>query len=127
LENVLVGQHLHLRANIATAILRPPGVAASEASGRTQARAILSFVGLSGRQNELARNLPYGEQRRLEVARALAVRPRLLLLDEPTAGMNPGESAGIMSLISEVREDLRITVVLIEHQMRVVMGVSDRV
>jgi branched-chain amino acid transport system ATP-binding protein len=84
-------------------------------------------VGLRRRDNELARNLPYGDQRRLEIARALASRPRLLLLDEPTAGMNPSETAEMTALISRIRSELAITILLIEHDMRVVMGVSDRV
>jgi branched-chain amino acid transport system ATP-binding protein len=88
---------------------------------------LLEFAGLPRRGNELARNLAYGEQRRLEIARALAVRPRLLLLDEPTAGMNAGESAAMMRLIRQLRDDMRITVILIEHQMRVVMGVCQRI
>jgi branched-chain amino acid transport system ATP-binding protein len=86
---------------------------------------LLDFVGLPRRANELARNLAYGEQRRLEIARALAVRPRLLLLDEPTAGMNPGESANMIQLIRGLRDQMKTTVVLIEHQMRVVMGVCE--
>jgi len=127
LENVLVGLHLHLSTNILTAVLRPPKVALHEALAEEQAREFLSFVGLRGRENELARNLPYGDQRRLEVGRALAARPRLLLLDEPTAGMSAGESAAMTGLMREVRDDLRVTVLLIEHQMRVVMGISDQV
>ncbi len=85
----------------------------------------LSFVGLEGRHDELARNLPYGDQRRLEMARALATRPTLLLLDEPTAGMNPQESKAAVDLIRRIRDELGVTVLLIEHSMRVVMGVSE--
>ena len=125
IENVLVGAHVHLTTNIATAVARPPGVIREERTALRRAVELLNFVGLAGRGNELARNLAYGEQRRLEIARALAVRPRLLLLDEPTAGMNPGESAGMMQLIRELRDDLKMTIVLIEHQMRVVMGVCE--
>jgi branched-chain amino acid transport system ATP-binding protein len=125
IENVLVGAHLHLTTNVATAILRLPFTTAQEQRAVHAAVETLRFTGLAGRENELARNLPYGEQRRLEIARALAVRPRLLLLDEPTAGMNPGESAGMMRLIRELRDDLKMTIVLIEHQMRVVMGVCE--
>jgi branched-chain amino acid transport system ATP-binding protein len=127
IENVLVGQHLHLGTNIATAVLRLPPTARAERRAVDQAAEHLRFVGLAGRENELARNLAYGEQRRLEIARALGVRPRLLLLDEPTAGMNPGESQAMMRLIRELRDDLAITVILIEHQMRVVMGVCERI
>ncbi|HYM15562.1 MAG TPA: ABC transporter ATP-binding protein [Dehalococcoidia bacterium] len=125
IENVLVGSHLHLSTNVVTAIVRPPAVAREERRATQAAAELLAFAGLAGRENELARNLAYGEQRRLEIARALAVRPRLLLLDEPTAGMNPGESAGMTGLIRRLRDDLKMTIVLIEHQMRVVMGVCD--
>ncbi len=124
-ENVLVGGHLHLSTNIATAILRLPGTLAQEKRALQAAVDTLGFVGLARRENELARNLAYGEQRRLEIARALAVRPRLLLLDEPTAGMNPGESIDMMRLIRQLRDDLKMTIVLIEHQMRVVMTVCE--
>ena len=127
IENVLVGSHLHLTTNIATAILRLPFTVAQEKRAVQSAVETLRFAGLTGRENELARNLPYGEQRRLEIARALAVRPRLLLLDEPTAGMNPGESGDMMRLIRELRDDLKMTIVLIEHQMRVVMGVCESI
>jgi branched-chain amino acid transport system ATP-binding protein len=124
-ENVLVGSHLHLTGNIATAVLRLPSLAREERGAVVRAANLLEFVGLGGRGNELARNLAYGEQRRLEIARALAVRPRLLLLDEPTAGMNAGESANMIRLIRRTRDDLDMTIVLIEHQMRVVMGVCE--
>ncbi len=127
LENVLVGGHVHMTANVASAVLRLPNVRAEERAQTISASALLEFVGLRGRGNELARNLAYGEQRRLEIARALAVRPRLLLLDEPTAGMNPGEGAGMIRLIRQLRDDMRTTVVLIEHSMRVVMGVCDQI
>lgn len=125
IENVLVGSHLHLHTNIATAILRLPFTVTEEKRAVQSAVETLRFAGLAGRENELARNLAYGEQRRLEIARALAVRPRLLLLDEPTAGMNPGESVAMIRLIRELRDDLKMTIVLIEHQMRVVMGVCE--
>ncbi|TAK72646.1 MAG: ABC transporter ATP-binding protein [Dehalococcoidia bacterium] len=127
IENVLVGAHLHIGTNILTAILRPPATSRGERRAVDTAVGLLRFAGLSGRENELARNLAYGEQRRLEIARALAVRPRLLLLDEPTAGMNPGESIAMMRLIRELRDDLKMTVILIEHQMRVVMGVCEHI
>jgi ABC-type branched-subunit amino acid transport system ATPase component len=109
------------------AILRPPAVRGAERDAWARAWDLLAFVRLSGRENELARNLPYGDQRRLELARALATRPSLLLLDEPTAGMNPSESAAMVSLIRSIRDDLDTTIVLIEHQMRVVMGVCDEI
>ncbi|MBI5284768.1 MAG: ABC transporter ATP-binding protein [Chloroflexi bacterium] len=127
IENVLVGAHLHIGTNVLTAILRPPATARDENAAVQSAVDLLRFAGLSGRENELARNLAYGEQRRLEIARALAVRPRLLLLDEPTAGMNPGESVAMMRLIRELRDKLGMTVILIEHQMRVVMGVCEQI
>jgi branched-chain amino acid transport system ATP-binding protein len=118
-------QNIRLFSNILTAILRPPATSHGEQRAVDTAVELLRFAGLSGRENELARNLAYGEQRRLEIARALAVRPRLLLLDEPTAGMNPGESVAMMRLIRQLRDDLRMTIILIEHQMRVVMGVCE--
>jgi branched-chain amino acid transport system ATP-binding protein len=127
IENVLVGAHLHIGTNVVTAILRPPATARGERTAVQSAVELLRFSGLSGRENELARNLAYGEQRRLEIARALAVRPRLLLLDEPTAGMNPGESVAMMRLIRQLRDDLKMTIILIEHQMRVVMGVCEQI
>jgi len=127
IENVLVGAHLHLSTNVVSAVLRLPPVVSEERAATRNAAELLAFVGLAGRVNELARNLAYGEQRRLEIARALAVRPRLLLLDEPTAGMNPGESSAMTKLIRELRDDLKITIVLIEHQMRVVMGVCEQI
>jgi branched-chain amino acid transport system ATP-binding protein len=127
LENVLVGAHLHIGTNILTAVLRPPATARGERQAIERAVELLRFAGLAGRENELARNLAYGEQRRLEIARALAVRPRLVLLDEPTAGMNPGESVEMMRLIRDLRDELKMTVILIEHQMRVVMGVCERI
>jgi branched-chain amino acid transport system ATP-binding protein len=125
IENVLVGAHSHLDVNIATAMLRLPNVRQQERTAVSTAQELLRFVGLRGRENEIARSLAYGEQRRLEIARALAVRPRLLLLDEPTAGMNAGESVSMIKLIRDLRDDLRMSVILIEHQMRVVMGVCE--
>jgi branched-chain amino acid transport system ATP-binding protein len=127
IENILVGSHIHLTTNVATAILRPPSTTREERGAVRRAFDLIEFVGLRGRGNEIARNLAYGEQRRLEIARALAVQPRLLLLDEPTAGMNTGESAGMIRLIRQLRDDLKMTIVLIEHQMRVVMGVCERI
>jgi ABC-type branched-subunit amino acid transport system ATPase component len=127
LENALVGMHSRMSATPLDAALRLPRHTREEATGREQAREWLAYVGLQRRENELARNLPYGDQRRLEIARALASRPRLLLLDEPTAGMNPSETAQMTELIARIRRELGTTILLIEHDMRVVMGVSDRV
>jgi ABC-type branched-subunit amino acid transport system ATPase component len=127
LDNVLVGLHVHLRSHFWDAILRTPSVYREEAAAREQARQLLSLVGLLDRQDTWARNLPYGDQRRLEIARALATRPKLLLLDEPTAGMNSGETREMTDFIRRLRADLGLTVLLIEHDMRVVMGISDRV
>jgi branched-chain amino acid transport system permease protein len=127
LENVLVGEHCRLRATVPGAVFRPPAVRAEEARARERARELLAFVGLAGKGNDLARNLPYGDQRRLEIARALATEPRLLLLDEPTAGMNPRETETLTELIGMVRRELALSVLLIEHDMQVVMTISDRI
>ncbi len=127
LENVLVGMHLRLRAGLLAALLRPPRTRAEEAEAEERALGLLAYVGLGGREGLLAGQLPYGEQRRLELARALAAEPRLLLLDEPTAGMNPAEAQSLAELVRRLRDEHRLTVVLIEHQMRVVMGLCDRV
>src|SRR5438128_3456900 len=126
LDNVLVGEHCRLEARVAGAVLRPPRVRAEEARARERARSLLTFVGLSGKEDELARNLPYGDQRRLEIARALATEPRLLLLDEPTAGMNPRESHTLTDLIGLLRRELSLSILLIEHDLPVVMRISDR-
>jgi len=125
IENVLVGQHAHLKAGLFGAILHTPPVQKEEAEAVEEARRLLQFVGLAGRGDLLARNLPYGDQRRLEIARALASKPSLLLLDEPTAGMNPAETREMMAFIRRLRDELGITILLIEHQMRVVMGISE--
>lgn len=126
-ENVLVGQHEHMGATWFGAVLRTAAVRAEEERANRESLRLLDFVGLQGRGDWLARNLPYGDQRRLEVARALATRPRLLLLDEPTAGMNPAETADMTKLIRRLRDELEITILLIEHEMRVVMGISERI
>lgn len=112
---------------IAAAITRPPRLRRAEAAALAETQKLLRAVGLQGRENVVARNLPYGDQRRLELARALASRPRLLLLDEPTAGMNPQESGAMVSLIRRIRHEFDTTIILIEHQMRVVMGVCERI
>jgi ABC-type branched-subunit amino acid transport system ATPase component len=125
LDNVLVGEHCRLTATVPGAVLRPPAVIAEEA--RAHARRELAFVGLGDKADDDARNLPYGDQRRLEIARALATEPRLLLLDEPTAGMNPRETETLTELIGLLRRELSLSVLLIEHDMGVVMGISDRI
>ena len=127
LENLLVGMHLHLRSTWWGAVLRTPHTMRDERAAHDEALRLLQFVGLRGRGDMLARNLAYGEQRRLEIGRALATRPKLLLLDEPTAGMNPHETSGMMAFLQQVRTQFGITIMLIEHQMRVVMTMSDRV
>jgi branched-chain amino acid transport system ATP-binding protein len=127
LENVLVGMHARLSGGIVRSILRTPGIKREEYEARERARELLGFSGIRGRDDEFARNLPYGDQRRLEVARALATGPKLLLLDEPTAGMNPQETAEFMAFISKLRTEQDLTILLIEHDMRLVMEVSDRV
>ena len=127
LENVLVGMHSRLSGGIIGSVLRTPGLRREERQARERARELLAFSGLRGRDDELSRNLSYGDQRRLEVARALATEPKLLLLDEPTAGMNPQETADFTSFVARLREEQNLTVLMIEHDMKVVMGVSDRV
>ncbi len=127
LDNILVGEHCRLQATVAGAVFRPPRVRAEEARARTRARELLAFVGLAGKEQELAKNLPYGDQRRLEIARALATEPKLLLLDEPTAGMNPRETDTLTEFIGLLRRELGVSVLLIEHHMEVVMGISDRI
>jgi ABC-type branched-subunit amino acid transport system ATPase component len=108
-------------------VVRPARVVAEERRARQRARELLGFVGLGGKADELARNLPYGDQRRLEIARALATEPRLLLLDEPTAGMNPRETDALTGLIGVLRRELGLSILLIEHDMEVVMAISDRI
>jgi branched-chain amino acid transport system ATP-binding protein len=117
--------HLHLRSHWWGAVVNSPAARRSEDEAHAEALKLLRFVGLKGRGDVLARNLAYGEQRRLEIGRALATRPKLLLLDEPTAGMNPRETSEMMAFIRAARETYGVTVLLIEHQMRVVMGMSD--
>jgi branched-chain amino acid transport system ATP-binding protein len=124
-ENILVGMHPHLRSGIIGGILRNPGTRKEEAAALAESLRWLNFMGLSGKGDLFAKNLPYGAQRRLEIARSLASKPKLLLLDEPTAGMNPSETQETMLLIRRLRDELGITILLIEHQMRVVMGISE--
>jgi len=125
LENILVGQHVHLKSSVLASLLRLGSQRAEERRAHEEAQRMLDFVGLRGQGDTLAKNLPYGSQRRLEVARALACRPRLLLLDEPTAGMNPQETDELMRFIRRLRDELGLTILLIEHDMKVVMGISD--
>ena len=127
LENVLVGMHARLVGGIFGSVLDTRRVKREERRAHERARELLRFCGLRARDDEVSRNLSYGDQRRLEVARALATEPKLLLLDEPTAGMNPQETTEFMSFIARVRAERELTVLLIEHDMRVVMGVSERV
>jgi branched-chain amino acid transport system ATP-binding protein len=128
LANVMVGRHVRMRSRWWEAIFHTPGVRREEAETREYARRMLDLVGLSRDfEEEIAKNLPYGDQRRLEVARALASDPKLLLLDEPTAGMNPGETRTMIDLVSHLRDELGIAVLLIEHDMNVVMDLSERI
>lgn len=127
LENILVGQHAFLHASWISAVLGLPGVRREEQMALAEAQRLLNFVDLKGKGDMLARNLPYGAQRRLEIARALATKPKLLLLDEPSAGMNPRESEDLTDFIRRLRDELGITILLIEHHMRVVMGISESV
>jgi branched-chain amino acid transport system ATP-binding protein len=127
-ENVMVGQHSRMRAGLFGSIVRAPWVRKEERRVRERARELLGYVGLaSGQMRQLSRNLSYGDQRRVEIARALAAEPTLLLLDEPTAGMNPQESQALTNFMRQLRDDLNLTILLIEHDMKVVMGVSERV
>jgi branched-chain amino acid transport system ATP-binding protein len=127
IENVLVGLHGHLKAGYLGIVIGTPATRREEKGAAEEARRLLKFVNLSGKGDFSAKNLPYGDQRRLEVARALAARPKLLLLDEPTAGMNPRETQDMMDFIRHLRDELGISILLIEHQMRVVMGISETV
>jgi len=127
LENVMVGQHSTMKASVLGAIFLNKGTRDEEARVAARGRELLNFVGLRGKENNLAKNLAYGDQRRLEIARALGTNPKLLLLDEPTAGMNPQESLSMVDFIRKVRQEMNVTILLIEHHMRVVMTISERV
>ena len=127
LENVLVGMHSRLKGGIFGSIVRTPRVRREEREARERAKELLTYCGLPRRHQERAGTLPYGDQRRLEVARALATDPKLILLDEPTAGMNPQETTEFTSFVRRLRDEKDLTVLLIEHDMKVVMGVSERV
>ena len=126
-ENVMVAMHSHLRSGIASTVLRLPWQRREEQRSHDASRELLEFVGIAKVRNEYARNLSYGDQRRLEVARALALQPKVLLLDEPTAGMNPQESAQFVDFVHRVRDEKGVSVLLIEHDMSVVMRVSERI
>ena len=125
-ENVMIGRHMRTRAGVFGAVLRTRGARAEEAAIEARAQELLEYVGIGHRANDVARSLPYGDQRRLEIARALATEPKLLALDEPAAGMNASETVVLRKLIEKIRDD-GITVLLIEHDMKLVMGLCDRV
>ena len=127
MENILVGMHSHLRSGYFGTVLGLPSMRKEEKEANEEALRLLKFVNLAGKGDLLAKNLPYGDQRRLEIGRALATRPKVLCLDEPAAGMNPKESQDLMDFIRHLRDVLGITIFLIEHQMRVVMGISEKV
>ncbi|MFD2608432.1 ABC transporter ATP-binding protein [Deinococcus taklimakanensis] len=124
-ENIMVGRHTRLKSNFVDAVLRTSRFHSSEREAQEAARIMLDFVGLGKWRGELATNLPYGDQRKLEIARALATTPKLILLDEPAAGMNPRETEDLKALIRRIRDDLGVTVCLIEHDMRLVMTLSE--
>ncbi|MGI8864268.1 MAG: ABC transporter ATP-binding protein [Solirubrobacteraceae bacterium] len=128
LENVMVGRHVRMRAGVMGSILRVPRVRTEERAVHERACEMLAYVGLKPSQfDQVATNLSYGDQRRVEIARALASEPTLLLLDEPTAGMNPQESAALTAFMRKLRDDLSLTILLIEHDMKVIMDVSERI
>ncbi len=127
MENILVGFHCHLRSRFFGIIMQTPGTRKEEKWAEDEGLKLLRFVNLAGSGDLLAKNLPYGAQRRLEIARALATKPKVLLLDEPAAGMNPRESQEMVNFIRHLRDELGITIILIEHQMKVVMGISETV
>jgi branched-chain amino acid transport system ATP-binding protein len=127
LENVLVGMHARLKGGLLSTILRTPRIRREERGARERGSELLRYCGLRNKDDEISRNLSYGDQRRLEVARALATEPKLLLLDEPTAGMNPQETAEFTTFVQDLRTERGLTVLMIEHDMRVVMNISDRV
>jgi branched-chain amino acid transport system ATP-binding protein len=127
LDNVLIGLHPHVRYGFVDTMLRSQRYRQSEREAEREARELLRYIGLAGKEHVVATNLSYGDQRRLEIARALALRPRLLLLDEPTAGMNPYETSQMISLIRRLRDERGMTILLIEHDMNVVMNISDLV
>jgi len=127
LENILVGMHTQLKQSALDALFRTKRFHDEERDSENTAKELMAYVGLKNVGNQLARNLPYGGQRRIEIARAIAANPALLLLDEPTAGMNPNETADAIKLFRRIRDDKGITILLIEHDMRVVMGISEHI
>jgi branched-chain amino acid transport system ATP-binding protein len=127
IENILVGQEPHLKSSWIGAVLGLSAAKREEEQAHEEARRLLNFVGLKGKGDILAKNLAYGDQRRLEIGRALASQPELLLLDEPTAGMNPNETGALTKFIKRIRDELGVTILLIEHDMRVVMGISEQI
>jgi len=126
-ENVLVGMHMHLSAGLGSIVFNTRKARREEQRAFDEARELMRYAGLEGKEKELARSLPYGDQRRLEVARALAVKPKMLLLDEPTAGMNPRETDEMKEFILRLRDEKKVSILLIEHDMKVVMGISDKI
>jgi branched-chain amino acid transport system ATP-binding protein len=126
-ENIMVGAHTRLRQNAVQTVFRTAAYKDEEKRAESRAEELMRFVGLHGVGNELAASLPYGAQRRVEIARALASEPKLLLLDEPTAGMNPAETEDAMGLFRRLRDELGVTILLIEHDMKVVMNISERI
>jgi len=127
LENVLIANHLHLKSGLFSAVLKLPKYRREEREIRQKSLALIERVGLLDVLHEKASSLPYGKQRRLEIARALATNPKLLLLDEPAAGMNPKETEELTTFIKEIRDEFDLTIFMIEHHMQVVMGISDRI
>jgi branched-chain amino acid transport system ATP-binding protein len=127
LENVMVGMHIHLKAGLFGTLLRLPRFRIEEKSSQEEAYRLLEYVGMDKLLNEQANSLPYGAQRRLEIARALATKPKVLLLDEPAAGMNPRETMELTDLIKRIQQELDITIILIEHDMKLVMKLSDHI
>jgi len=127
LENILTGMHVHMKQSAIETLFRLPGFKREEREAEQKSLQLMEYVGLRGVANDLAKNLPYGQQRRLEIARALAAEPQLLLLDEPAAGMNPQETEDITRLFRRIRDEKGITILLIEHDMRVVMNISENI
>lgn len=127
LENVLIGYHNNMNYSVFSSFLRLPGFSKGERKARREALELLEVLGLENKKDELAKNLPYGEQRKLEIARALATKPQVLLLDEPAAGMNPQETSDLTQLIRSIRKDFNLTIILIEHDMSLVMDICEKI
>ncbi|MBD2501218.1 ABC transporter ATP-binding protein [Anabaena azotica] len=127
LENVIIARHLHTKSTLVTGVLGLPPAPQEESQSRQKALELLEMVGLSDRAEEKSRNFAYGDQRRLEIARALALQPRILLLDEPAAGMNPNEKQQLSEFIRDLRDRFNLTIILIEHHVPLVMGLCDRI